>query len=171
MEIVLIGLNHRTASVELRERVAFSAEQAREAAEQLRSRGILEETLVLSTCNRSELYGVPRELSTDSAGAVELFLASFHQTFSQRIGWLALPASRQPRRAASVPRRGGARFHAAGRSGNSGPGARRLPDRARPRRNRARAQPHVPGRAGSGQARSHRKRRSARGPFRWRLRE
>ncbi len=72
-------MNHRTASVELRERVAFTPEQAREAAEQLRSRGILEETLVLSTCNRSELYGVPREDATDSAGAVELFLASFHQ--------------------------------------------------------------------------------------------
>ncbi len=78
MEIVLIGLNHRTATVELRERIAFSAEQAREAAEQLRSRGILEETLVLSTCNRSELYGVPGELSLDSSGAVELFLATFH---------------------------------------------------------------------------------------------
>jgi glutamyl-tRNA reductase len=79
MEIVLIGLNHRTASVDLRERVAFTPEQAREAAEQLRSRGILEESLVLSTCNRSELYGVPREDATDSAGAVELFVASFHQ--------------------------------------------------------------------------------------------
>ena len=79
MEIVLIGLSHRTASVELRERVAFTAEQAREAAGQLRSRGILEETMVLSTCNRSELYGVPSELSVDGAGAVELFLASFHQ--------------------------------------------------------------------------------------------
>jgi glutamyl-tRNA reductase len=79
MEIVLIGLSHRTASVELRERVAFTAEQARQAAGQLRSRGILEETMVLSTCNRSELYGVPSELSVDGAGAVELFLASFHQ--------------------------------------------------------------------------------------------
>ena len=79
MEIVLIGLNHRTASVELRERVAFTPEQAREAAEQLRSRGILEETLVLSTCNRSELYGVPREDTPDGVGAVELFVASFHQ--------------------------------------------------------------------------------------------
>ena len=79
MEIVLIGLNHRTASVEVRERVAFTPEQAQEAAEQLRSRGILEETLVLSTCNRSELYGVPGENATDSAGAVELFMASFHQ--------------------------------------------------------------------------------------------
>jgi len=79
MEIVLIGLSHRTASVELRERVAFSSEQARVAAEQLRSRGILEETMVLSTCNRSELYGVPGVLSSDTTAAVELFLASFHQ--------------------------------------------------------------------------------------------
>src|ERR1700681_615739 len=79
MEIVLIGLNHRTASVDLRERVAFTPEQAREAAEQLRSRGLLEESLVLSTCNRSELYGVPRENAIDSAGAVELFVPSFHQ--------------------------------------------------------------------------------------------
>jgi glutamyl-tRNA reductase len=79
MEIVLIGLNHKTATVELRERVAFTEEQARQAADQLRSRGILEETLVLSTCNRSELYGVPGELATNSSGAVELFLASYHQ--------------------------------------------------------------------------------------------
>jgi glutamyl-tRNA reductase len=79
MEIVLIGLNHKTASVDLRERVAFTPEQAREAAEQLRSRGLLEESLVLSTCNRSELYGVPSESATNSAGAVELFVASFHQ--------------------------------------------------------------------------------------------
>src|SRR2546422_5523676 len=79
MEIVLVGLNHRTATVEIRERVVFSPEQARRAAGELRSRGILEEILVLSTCNRSELYGVPPESASDSAAAVESFLASFHQ--------------------------------------------------------------------------------------------
>jgi len=79
MEIVLIGLNHRTAAVELRERVSFTPDQAQRAAGQLRSRGILSETLVLSTCNRSELYGVPPESAPDSAGAMELFLATFHQ--------------------------------------------------------------------------------------------
>lgn len=79
MEIVLIGLNHKTAPVELRERVSFSADQAQRAAEELRSRGVLSETLVLSTCNRSELYGVPPEASPDSAAAMELFLATFHQ--------------------------------------------------------------------------------------------
>ncbi len=79
MELVLIGLNHRTATLELRERVAFSAEQARRAASQLRERGILEETLVLSTCNRSELYGVPPEEAANSVADLEGFLASFHQ--------------------------------------------------------------------------------------------
>src|SRR5437899_2301879 len=78
MQIVLIGLNHRTASVETRERVAFSSEQACRAADELRSRGILEETLVLSTCNRSELYGVPPETQADSAAQMEDFLTSFH---------------------------------------------------------------------------------------------
>ena len=79
MEIVLVGLNHRTAGVEMRERVAFSFEQARRANDELRSRGILEETLVLSTCNRSELYGVPPESAQDAARSLEHFLVSFHQ--------------------------------------------------------------------------------------------
>lgn len=79
MEILLVGLNHQTASVEMRERVAFDAEQARGAADELLSRGILEETLVLSTCNRSELYGVPPESAQDCAVAMEGFLASFHR--------------------------------------------------------------------------------------------
>src|ERR1022692_4865239 len=79
MEIVLIGLNHRTAPVELRERVSFTTDQAQQAAEELRSGGVLSETLVLSTCNRSELYGVPPESSPDSAVAMESFLANFHR--------------------------------------------------------------------------------------------
>jgi glutamyl-tRNA reductase len=79
MEIVLVGLNHRTAPVELRERASFTTDEAQRAAEQLRTGGILSETLVLSTCNRSELYGVPPEAAGDSAAAVELFLATFHR--------------------------------------------------------------------------------------------
>jgi len=78
MEIVLVGLNHRTAPVEVRERVAFTNEQARRAAEELRSRGILEETLVLSTCNRSEVYGVPPEASRECAPGLSTFLSEFH---------------------------------------------------------------------------------------------
>jgi len=78
MEIVLVGLNHRTAPVEVRERVSFTAEQARRASEELRARGILEETLVLSTCNRSEVYGVPPESSHECAAGLSSFLSEFH---------------------------------------------------------------------------------------------
>src|SRR5579863_2704886 len=78
MEIVLVGLNHRSAPVEVREKVSFTSDQARQAAEELRSRGILSETLVLSTCNRSEVYGVPPESSRESAAALSSYLSSFH---------------------------------------------------------------------------------------------
>lgn len=78
MEIILVGLNHRTAPVEVRERVSFTVEQARRAAEELRARGILEETLVLSTCNRSEVYGVPPENMRETAAALSAFLSTFH---------------------------------------------------------------------------------------------
>src|SRR5712671_143721 len=78
MEIVLVGLNHRTAPVEVRERVSFTSEQSRRAGEELRARGILEETLVLSTCNRSEVYGVPPESSHECAPGLSTFLSEFH---------------------------------------------------------------------------------------------
>ena len=78
IDVALIGCSHHTAPVEIRERVTFSPEQAIAAAEELRKRGILEEAVVLSTCNRSELYGVPTERGTSVAEAMEIFLTSFH---------------------------------------------------------------------------------------------
>ncbi len=86
MEIVLVGLNHRTAPVEVRERVSFTAEQARRASEELRARGILEETLVLSTCNRSEVYGVPPESSHECAPELSSFLSEFHAVRPEVLG-------------------------------------------------------------------------------------
>jgi glutamyl-tRNA reductase len=78
MEIVLVGLNHLTAPVEVRERVSFTADQARRAADELRTRGLLQETLVLSTCNRSEVYGVPPESLHEAANGLSTFLSEFH---------------------------------------------------------------------------------------------
>ena len=78
MEIVVIGLNHRTASVELRERMSFSKEQAREISTWIRSSGLLKESLILSTCNRTELYGVPDGSAGDRAELVEQALMSYH---------------------------------------------------------------------------------------------
>ena len=78
MEIVLVGLNFRTAPVEVREKVSFSQEQALQAAEELRAEGVLEETLVLSTCNRSEVYGVNANANRESAAALSSYLSKFH---------------------------------------------------------------------------------------------
>jgi len=86
MEIVLVGLNHRTAPVEVREKVSFTAEQTQRAAEELRARGILEETLVLSTCNRSEVYGVPPESSHECAPGLSTFLSEFHSVRADVLG-------------------------------------------------------------------------------------
>ena len=79
IRVALIGCNHRTAPVELRERVAFTSEQALQAANELRRRGILDEAVVLSTCNRSELYGVPAADSPSVTEAMEDFLTSYHR--------------------------------------------------------------------------------------------
>ena len=79
VRVALIGCNHRTAPVELRERVAFSNEQALDAASELKRRGIVEEAVVVSTCNRSELYGVPGDASDTVADAMEDFLTTFHR--------------------------------------------------------------------------------------------
>lgn len=84
MEIVVIGLNHRTAPIELRERMAFNAEDAERAMAQLRERGAVEEVVVLSTCNRSELYGVRPNPSCGS-DPLEGFFADFHHVSREQM--------------------------------------------------------------------------------------
>jgi glutamyl-tRNA reductase len=79
MKIVALGVNHRTAPVGLRERVAFTSEQALAAAGALKHHGVLDEAVVLSTCNRSELYGVPARGRNDVFDALEGFFLSFHR--------------------------------------------------------------------------------------------
>ncbi len=56
MRIVLVGANHRSANLELRERLAFSHQQIPEALASLREQFGSIEAAILSTCNRSELY-------------------------------------------------------------------------------------------------------------------
>lgn len=53
--LVLVGLSHRTASLETRERFAFEGEALAEALDGLRERGV-DECVILSTCNRTEIY-------------------------------------------------------------------------------------------------------------------
>jgi glutamyl-tRNA reductase len=58
MQLLTLGLNHVTAPLSLREKVAFPGDVLRDAVGDLRShlRSLLPETAILSTCNRTEIY-------------------------------------------------------------------------------------------------------------------
>ncbi len=74
MKLLITGLNHRTAPVEVRERLAFEEKALPDALDQLKQRPGLLEGMILSTCNRVEV-AVTADEDTDAGLAVEAFLA------------------------------------------------------------------------------------------------
>jgi len=60
MTYTIVGLNHRSAPVEIRERLAFSKEEIGGVSGALKKLGPIEEGVILSTCNRTELLLAPR---------------------------------------------------------------------------------------------------------------
>lgn len=76
MAFLALGINHKTASVDVRERVAFTPVQLVEALQLLCRSTDSREAAILSTCNRSELY---LEQDTPAADAVLQWLADYHQ--------------------------------------------------------------------------------------------
>ena len=58
MQLLLVGINHNTASVDIREKIAFSEEELIPALKSLKDSLALEEIAILSTCNRTEIYVV-----------------------------------------------------------------------------------------------------------------
>ena len=81
MKLHLAGLNHKTAPVELRERVAFDAAVLDTCLRELKHFKGLEEGLILSTCNRVEVL-VSATDDADAKGCIETFL----ETTSQLVG-------------------------------------------------------------------------------------
>jgi glutamyl-tRNA reductase len=76
MAFLALGINHKTASVDVRERVAFTPEQLVEALQQLCRLTPSREAAILSTCNRSELYIEQDHIEAD---AVLAWLADYHR--------------------------------------------------------------------------------------------
>jgi glutamyl-tRNA reductase len=72
MPVKLIGISHHTAPLEVRERFVFDAEQARALLRTFVRDELASEAVLLSTCNRSELYYVAEE---DAAPLHELFVS------------------------------------------------------------------------------------------------
>lgn len=57
-QILVLGWNFRGARRDVRERVAFTAEEVRDGLRRLRVRGVVSESVIVSTCHRSEIYGL-----------------------------------------------------------------------------------------------------------------
>jgi glutamyl-tRNA reductase len=78
LQLVVVGLDHTTATVDLRERLAFADSELPMALAQLTDPGnrLLEQAAILSTCNRVEVYGAAR--SRLSREALTSFLARYH---------------------------------------------------------------------------------------------
>ena len=63
--LALLGWSFRGAGVTVRERVAFSTDEIREALTHLVQRGLIAEGVIVSTCHRSEIYSLAAD---DAAG-------------------------------------------------------------------------------------------------------
>ena len=79
MPVVVVGLSHRTSPVEIRERLAFAESAIPAALEKLRALGVAEEVVIISTCNRVEIYAAASADATATIEAVRRFLLEFHQ--------------------------------------------------------------------------------------------
>ncbi|MFC1509045.1 glutamyl-tRNA reductase [Candidatus Omnitrophota bacterium] len=73
----LTGISHKTADVELREKVSFSPDKIADALSGVRSIRGVSECVILSTCNRTELYTVLTKPSEKLFGAIEQFIQEF----------------------------------------------------------------------------------------------
>lgn len=85
MTLLALGINHKTAPVALRERVAFAPERLDSALDSLLSQPAVHSGVVLSTCNRTELY-----LSVDAVNDVQQqlvrWLCDYHHLDEQEVG-------------------------------------------------------------------------------------
>ncbi len=84
MSIVVLGLNHKSAAVEVRERLAFGASQVAMALRRLKELEPGAEFVLLSTCNRVELYYAGDRAAQEAAGRLVAFLSDFHGVEAER---------------------------------------------------------------------------------------
>jgi glutamyl-tRNA reductase len=84
VHLLLIGASHRTAPVELRERLDFCSRGLERAVRALRGRRHTAEAVIVSTCNRSELYVACEDAAAGGEDLVA-FLSEFHRLPADRL--------------------------------------------------------------------------------------
>lgn len=77
MNIIVVGLSHKTASVDIREKVAFSPNNIEKPLRELVSLDGIVEGVIVSTCNRVEIYATTRDIAGGIA-RIRRFMADYH---------------------------------------------------------------------------------------------
>ncbi len=77
LDLVIIGLNHKTAPIDIREKLAFPEKEIEKALTEAHSLPSVKETMILSTCNRVEIYAISQEVET-SIQQLKDFLSRYH---------------------------------------------------------------------------------------------
>jgi glutamyl-tRNA reductase len=76
MSLLALGINHQTAPVEIREKITFAPEQMDQALQQATALKGVNEAVIVSTCNRTELYC---EVADQYEDSITSWLSEFHQ--------------------------------------------------------------------------------------------
>ena len=77
MNVLVIGLNHKTASIEIREKIAFDGPKLGEAIDIFKTSPEVRENAILSTCNRVEIYAVVEDINS-GIEYIKKILSDFH---------------------------------------------------------------------------------------------
>jgi len=78
LDIVLLGINHKTAPIEVRECIAFSEDESKSALHSLQRKSFIKEALLFSTCNRVEILLVTNN-KTRAVEETKEFIAEFNK--------------------------------------------------------------------------------------------
>ncbi|MFX3674565.1 MAG: glutamyl-tRNA reductase [Paenisporosarcina sp.] len=78
MHTIVVGVNHRTAPVEIRERLSFVESDLPKAMQSLQNQKSILENIIVSTCNRTEIYAIVDQLHTGRY-YIKQFLANWFQ--------------------------------------------------------------------------------------------
>jgi len=77
MNLIIVGLNHKTAPVEIREKVSFSPDKLGESLKRLLNHYGLNEGVILSTCNRVEVLAITHDIEK-GLWQIKRFLSEYH---------------------------------------------------------------------------------------------
>ncbi|MEI8355942.1 MAG: glutamyl-tRNA reductase, partial [Deltaproteobacteria bacterium] len=84
MNIIVVGLSHKSAPLEIREKIAFAPHLIEQPLREIVALQDIAEAIILSTCNRVEVYAITRDIAGGIA-RIKRFLADYHHLPFERL--------------------------------------------------------------------------------------